>query len=581
MERHTIGGREVIMANKSLFGSSRGRTVKATDAVNAAGGKAYALGPEQALARYAATGCFSNTYYVKAEDHLNQVLDLAGECDSEFIAKLAIFARKEGHMKDMPAFLVATLAERSGRWSQEAQGLRRKAKASEGSNVEQLTKDAIQLEDKAYKASAALKASFPIVIDNGKMLFNFVQIMRSGKLGRKSLGAGPRDLIRGFFARNQPNWLFRQLSVGTDPSVADIIKMVHPKATTPEHDALFRYLIGKAETDKRKKGWKDLPPLVKEFEEWKRDRSLPAPAVDFQLLTAAPLTGAQWAQIFRKGQWHFIRQNLNTAIRRGALKADPGLEEFIAERLQDENIIRKARVMPHQLLSTYKHIKSDVPRSIVGALHDAMELAVVNAPVAEGRTLVVVDVSGSMGGSITGWRSGVPASKIKCIDVAALLSAAIVRKNRDSAVLPVDTHVHSSFRPEPRNPILTEASRLARFGGGGTALSAAFAYANQRRIKVDHVVVISDQESWADRGYYGSGTALMQEWEKLRSRNRNAKLVCLDIVPGNTHQIDGSHKEILQVSGWNDSVFKVISAFLKGDADSWVDMIESIDLAVN
>ena len=74
------------MANKALFKSTRGQTVPKTDAVNAAGGQAYALSAKAALARYAATGCLSNTYYVKAEKHLDRVLDLAKQCDPHFIA---------------------------------------------------------------------------------------------------------------------------------------------------------------------------------------------------------------------------------------------------------------------------------------------------------------------------------------------------------------------------------------------------------------------------------------------------------------------------------------------------------------
>jgi len=545
MKRRTFGGREVIMANKTLFASSRGRTVPKATAVNAAGGRAYDLSAKAALARYAMTGCLSNTFYVKAEDHLDRVITLAKECDSNFLAKLAIFARKDGYMKDMPSLLMAILASR-------------------GDN-----------------GRAALKAAFPQVIDNGRMVRNFVQIMRSGKLGRKSLGTGPRNLVRGFFERNKPNWLFRQMSVGQDPSGADIIKMVHPHPATPEHEALFGYLIGKGESDKRKKGYKNLPPLVQQFEAWKADRSLPAPAVDFRLLTAQPLTGEQWASIMRAGQWHFTRMNLNTAIRHGALKADPGLEKVIADRLADAETIRKARVMPYQLLAAYKHVSSDIPRSIVDALHDAVELAVDNVPVAEGRTLVIVDVSGSMGSPVTG-NNGRTSSKVRCVDVAALFSAAIVRKNRDATVLPVDTSVHLGFRPEPRNSVLTEASTLARFGGGGTNLSLGFRHANSHRMKFDHVVVISDQESWADRySYYGEGTGLMHEWEALRSRNPGAKLVCIDIQPGRTHQAIEGRPEILHVSGWSDAVFKVAAAFLGGDTGSWLDVIEGMDLATN
>jgi len=538
------------MANKTLFQGTRGRTVPETDAVNAAGGVAYTSSSKEALARYAATGCLSNTYYVKAEDHLDNDIALAKECESEYIAKLAIFARKEGHMKDMPALLMAILASR-------------------GDN-----------------GRAALRSAFPVAIDNGRMVRNFVQIMRSGKLGRKSLGTGPRNLVRGFFERNAPNWLFRQLAVGQEPSGADIIKMVHPKPASPEHESLFGYMIGNGSSDKRTKAWKNLPPLVHQFEEWKADRSKEPPAVPFQLLTAQPLTAEQWVTIFRNGQWHFIRMNLNTAIRRGALKADPGLADFIADRLRDEDVIRKARVMPYQLLAAYKHVSSDIPRKIVDALHDALEIAVDNVPVVEGRTLVVVDVSGSMSCPVTGYGSS-KASKVRCVDVAALFSAAILRKNREAMVLPVDTQVHSDFKPEPRNTVMTEAERLAGYGGGGTALGVAFEHANRRKMKVDHVVIISDQESWADHAYlagWGSratGTGLMNEWESLRSRNPGAKLVAINIVPGQTSQLTEGHPEILHVAGWNDSVFKVTASFLAGDSKSWIELIEKIDLSSN
>lgn len=141
-------------------------------------------------------------------------------------------------------------------------------------------------------------------------------------------------------------------------------------------------------------------------------------------------------------------------------------------------------------------------------------------------------------------------------------------------------HVHVDYRPEPRDSILTNATRLARYCGGGTALGAAFQYVNQRRLKVDNVIIISDYESWADR-HHSRGTALMNEWERLRSRNQGAKLVCIDITPGRTHQIAEGHPEILMVSGWSDSVFRVADTFLRGDAGSWLEMVESIDLAAN
>src|SRR3954465_10557755 len=98
------------MANKTLFQSIRGALVPKTDAVNEAGGTAYALSPKHALAQYAATGCLNSTYYASANDQLQKVLALTKEVDAEFIAKTAMYARQKGFMKDMPAVLCAALS---------------------------------------------------------------------------------------------------------------------------------------------------------------------------------------------------------------------------------------------------------------------------------------------------------------------------------------------------------------------------------------------------------------------------------------------------------------------------------------
>ena len=125
------------MANKTLFQSLRGATlVPKTDSVNEAGGRAYELSPKQALAQYALTGCLNSTYYASADDQLANVLALAEKVDADFVAKTAVYARQKGFMKDMPALLCASLS----------------------------TKD-----------PQLLRAVFDRVIDDGKMLRNFVR----------------------------------------------------------------------------------------------------------------------------------------------------------------------------------------------------------------------------------------------------------------------------------------------------------------------------------------------------------------------------------------------------------------------
>src|SRR5688500_10363516 len=98
------------MANKILFRSLAGMFSPKADTINNAGGVAYQLPPKQALAQYAATGCFNRTFYTGAGEQLDAVLALANAVDAGFVAKTAVFAREKGFMKDMPAILVAVLS---------------------------------------------------------------------------------------------------------------------------------------------------------------------------------------------------------------------------------------------------------------------------------------------------------------------------------------------------------------------------------------------------------------------------------------------------------------------------------------
>src|SRR5262245_45358514 len=98
------------MANKKLFESIVGKLVPQADALNEEMAPAYAFTPEYALAQYAATGCFNRTFYASADEQLAKVIELCRMLDAEFIARVAIYARERGRMKDMPALLCAILS---------------------------------------------------------------------------------------------------------------------------------------------------------------------------------------------------------------------------------------------------------------------------------------------------------------------------------------------------------------------------------------------------------------------------------------------------------------------------------------
>ena len=515
------------MANATLFRSLVGALLPKTTGRNEAGGPAYLRTPEQALAQLAATGCLNATFYASAEDQLDRVLDLSARVAPEFVARTALYSRRRGFMKDMPALLLAALSRRD---------------------------------------PALMDRAFDRVVDSPRMLRTFVQIVRSGATGRKSLGTAPKRCVRRWLDQRTDAALFAA-SVGNAPSIADVVKMVHPKPTTREREALYRYLIG------RDVMFEALPPLVRQFEAFKAGDRTEVPDVPFQMLTAIGLNRSEWAQVARRGSWQMVRMNLNTFARHGVFD-EPGMTDHVTGRLRDASEIARARVFPYQLLAAYRSVDPQVPGAVRRALEDAMELAIANTPAISGQVYVCPDVSGSMRSPITGHRRG-GTTAIRCVDAAALMTAAIVRQNPSAEVLPFEDSV-VRMDLSWRDSVMTNAERLASIGGGGTCVSAPLAQLNARKAKGELVVVISDNESWLDANV-ARGTATMREWNAFRSRNPNARLVLIDLQPYATTQATG-REDILNVGGFSDHVFEVVSEFAAGrlHGDQWVREIESV-----
>ena len=522
------------MANTTLFQSIKNRFTK-TDTHNEAGGIAYTLTPKQQLAQLAATGCLNNTYYADAQSQLDQVLMLAESLDAEFIAKTAVYARQKGFMKDMPALLLAVLAQ---------------------------------------KDVNMLARVFDQVADNGKMLRNFAQIIRSGAVGRKSFGNRPKKLMQTWLLTATEKQLLNA-AIGNAPSLADVVKMVHPKPREAWRAAWFAWLIGKP-YDRAA-----LPPITRAFEDYKQSRQGTLPDVPFQMLTALELNSGDWAQIARNGSWQQVRQNLNTFLRHDVFAKSKNIK-MVTEKLRDKAAIRRARVLPYQLLTAYQATSEQMPSEIREALQDAMETAVQNVPAIRGKVVVCPDVSGSMHSPATGYR-GSATSRTRCIDIAALVSAAMLRTNPKARVIPFE-RITVNVQLNPRDSVMTNAEKLANIGGGGTACSAPLALLNREKADVDLVVIVSDNESWADCGPHWSGkTGLMKEWDILKQRCPEAKLVCLDIQPYTTAQAQNRH-DILNIGGFSDQVFTLIGSFAEQGmgADFWVEEIEKTELvAVN
>lgn len=528
------------MANAKLFSSSRTK-VPATDTVNEAGGRAYGFSDEHALAQYAVTGCLNGTYYVSAEMQLDAVKALASKVSNKFLAQTAIYAREKGLMKDMPALLLAILSTRDARLAANA---------------------------------------FPRVCDDAKMVKNYVQIIRSGTIGRTSLGSGPKRMVQQWLASRTEEQLFKAV-VGGDVSLKDLIKLTHPKPATPAREAFYRYLLGK---DLNIEQRQLLPENIQQYEMFKSPNDVltaarshgAAPDVPFMLLTNLELTQTQWIEVGMRMSWSALRQNLNALGRHGVFE-NKQFVEYAAKKLSNPEEVRKAKAFPFQLYAAYR-AATGVPAQISNALQDAMEAALSNVPELSGNIVVAVDNSGSMSSPATGDR-GSATSSISCLDAASVMGSALLRRNPNNVTMMAFNTQVVRARFNGRDSVITNTEKLATLPGGGTDCACVLREMNAGQTRgIDAVIYLSDNESWhqGGRSYY-RGSGMMNEFIEFKKANPKCKLVCIDIQPNSSTQAP-DRPDVLNVGGFSDSVFTVVESFLNGSPESFVRAISAVEV---
>ncbi|GAB2794463.1 TROVE domain-containing protein [Streptomyces daliensis] len=161
---------------------------------------------------------------------------------------------------------------------------------------------------------------------------------------------------------------------------------------------------------------------------------------------------------------------------------------LVMDRLCDPAEIARSRQFPYRFLSAYRA----APSLRWGhALERALDAATSNVPALPGRTLVLVDASGSMRGSVSG------RSKVRHADVGALFGVALAHRGCDVELY---GFADRPFRHEltPGGSVLGGIeSFCARIGevGYGTETVASLRATYRGH---DRVVIVSDMQAFAD-----------------------------------------------------------------------------------
>lgn len=478
---------------------------------NKSGATAFKLTAAQSLAQLIAVGFLDNKYYTSAEEQLDMVKKLCSECSPEFVAACAIYSAEQG-MKDMPAVLLATLRQMS-----------------------------LDL----------YKQTFPHVARDGRMLRGLVAAIRGGKMGSRNLNTSGRRLVQQWFAARTPLQVWRQ-SVGANPSLSDVMALAHPSpGEDPERQAVYTLLRKNKKTD-------NLPDEIKKYYDFVRDQvNNEMPRAGFMRLKALPLSKDNWKKLTEQMSWTELRMNLNMLEEKGVFE-DKEVLQRVANKLMNPEEVKRSRVFPYQIYTSYENAKNTVLRN---ALQVALDHSLANVPELPGNVILAVDVSQSMNGPVNGNTVRYDAKKaagvMTCSKVAAIMAMAFYKKNPTAKVYTFDTSpVEYTSQLNSQDSLATNVGRL-HFRGGGTTVAAPLQAVIGAKQPVDYFLIFSDYEN---NNQYRGGTTTESAlaWKKIKENNPNAKLIMIDLEGAHTSQVPIEREEVCYISGFNDGLFSAV-----------------------
>jgi 60 kDa SS-A/Ro ribonucleoprotein len=256
-------------------------------------------------------------------------------------------------------------------------------------------------------------------------------------------------------------------------------------------------------------------------------------------------------------------RNLATLTRVGVLTPKAEATRAVVARITDRSALRKARIHPIALLAALRTYGSGASArgssswkpvaAIVDALDAAFGLAFENVEPTGARTLIGLDVSGSMSG---GTIAGVPGLTPRM--GAAAIAITHVRTEENVAVMAfAEGFIPFAIgRDESVDAVCARTEALPFMG---TDCSLPMLYALEHRLAIDLFVVLTDSETWA--GTIHADEALRRYRERTGIA---AKLVVVGMTSNGFTIADPNDAGMLDVVGFDSATPALIADFVRG-----------------
>ena len=493
---------------------------------NHEGEKAYAMTPEMELYTAVVTCALSDKFYESKDDRMNRIADLIRKVDPVFVAKLAVYTRTQMNLRSIPLFLIVELAKIH--------------------NGDSLVKRTIE--------KTVLRA------DEIMELLMCYQLCNSEGDGVKKLNKLSRQVQEGLksaFNRFDEYQFAKYNRSNLEVKLKDALFLVHPKANTPEQQAVFDKIVYDSlqtpytwETQLSEFGQKKFGTKEEKAEALK----------------------ALWEELIdsnKLGYMALLRNMVNI------IKANVSREhvEKVAGIISDPSRVATSKLLPFRFLAAYKELLSSVNSDLSPILRRALESA-VTASVSnlkgfddDTNVLVAADVSGSMFSRIS------PKSSIMHYDIGILLS--MLLKSKCASVISGMFGDTWKVLDLPWDDVLANTIEMKRREGEvgySTNGYKVIDYLVDNNIKMDKVMMFTDMQMW-DSSYRDNH--IQKSWAKYKHMHPEAKLYLFDLAGYGDAPVRFVGDDVTLITGWSDKVFDVLKAIESGeDALAQINKIE-------
>jgi 60 kDa SS-A/Ro ribonucleoprotein len=507
---------------------------------NSAGGYTFTIDPLSRLRRFLTLGTDGGTYYVGAgeltRDNAAVVFHLAETNHPALLMELVSVSQGGRAPRQNPAIFALAVA------------------ASVGSD-----------EDRRNALTY-----LPSVCRTGTHLFLFARYVEQFR----GWGRGLRRAVADWYLTPEVDALTYQAVKYRQRegwSHRDLLRLSHPKSDERARRDLFDWIVrgsvGEAMPRmvegylKADEAGADVPALIREY------------GLSWEMLPDTALNQAgTWEALLDTGlpQTALMRQ-LPRLTKLGVLGPMSGRTAEVAARLSDSERLRKARVHPVNVLVAARTYASghsargestwQPVRQIVDALDAAFYAAFGAVEPANKRTLLALDVSGSMTSPI----SNLP---LTCREASAALALVTVATEPMTETVGFTSGGGSIWRwgaeltpltISPRQRLDDAIRVVSGLPFGGTDCALPMIHALRNRIEVDTFVIYTDNETWA--GEIHPHQALAQY---RRETGIDAKLVVVGMTATNFSIADPSDAGMLDVAGFDSAVPNLVSDFSRG-----------------